>query len=785
MDEKSLEMLEFPRVKEILAGYTSFSLSREMAMKLQPLTDYERISLLLKQSGEARRLLSLEPYFSIGGITDVREAVRLAARDKVLEPQRLVEIQSALVAIRELRRNLGKLSKELPLLWSIAEGIVEQRQIEKNIGDCIAPSGELLDTASPRLIELRQRMRDVREHLVKKLEAIVRSSKGEKIVQEPIVTEREGRYVIPLKIESRKELKGIVHDMSNTGATVFVEPWATVELGNELRELVLEEKREVERILKDLSAEVGAHEAEICAGIELAAELDVALAKGKYARVVRATEPSLDAFDGKGVLKLAEARHPLLGVKAVPLSVELGKDFSGLVITGPNTGGKTVALKTAGLLSLMTQAGIPIPALPESSIPVFDGIFADIGDEQNIEQTLSTFSWHISNIVRIIKNTTRKSLVLLDELGTSTDPAEGSALARSILLHFLSQGTMTVATTHYGDLKAFAHTTPGLQNASLDFDPVTLTPTYRLRVGIPGGSNALATALRLGIAPGIVSKAREMLSGGSLELEQMLADVMTEKLKAESLSKDLEKRLGEVELRKAELDNEARRLMERERQVIQDMRDKVLREAADLQREIREALSGLRKEKSKERIEQAKKSLAAVQEKLKGESWRPKPQIGRAGAADDGRIAVGDTVLLKDADVRATVLSVSEESGQVEVQAGQTRLTLSLDNVVKIQSSPKVALPAPVRAVSRPSRRAVPMELDLRGKHADEVEPLLDSYLNDASLANMSEVRIVHGFGTGTVRAIVRDLLASHPLVKAFRSGGRNEGGDGATVVSL
>lgn len=795
MDDKSLEILEFPRIREILAGFTSFSASHELAVNLQPLSDYEQVSLLLTQSAEARHLLSVEPDFSIGGVVDIREAVKMAALGKMLEPRALLEIQGTIAAVCQLRGRLRKLAKELPLLWNIAEGIVELRQVEKDIGSRLAPTGELLDSASSKLATVRQRLRQAREQLLNRLEAVIKSPRGRKIIQEPIITEREGRYVIPVKVEFRKEIKGIVHDVSNTGATVFIEPWTTVELGNELRELVMEERREVERILRELSSEVGAHEAEISHSIDLVAELDLALAKARYADMAGAAEPVLTTFeeDGKGnggeqagVLRLIEARHPLLAEKAVPLSVEMGRDFSVLVITGPNTGGKTVALKTIGLLSLMAQAGIPTPASAETCLPVFDSIFADIGDEQSIEQTLSTFSWHVGNIVRIIKSATEKSLVLLDELGTSTDPAEGSALARSILLSFSSRGTMTVATTHYGDLKAFAHTTPGLQNASLDFDPVTLMPTYHLTVGIPGGSNALATASRLGLPSEIIADAREMLSEGAQELETLLADLMNEKRRVEALHRDLGKARDEVEQRNTKLRSELQRLEAGEQKVIQETRDRVLYEAAELHKEIRQAASELRKEKSRERIEQARKAVAAVQEQLQSDVWQATAG-GKTDeeAADESSIAPGDTVWLKEANLQATVLSVSEETRQIEVQAGRTRLSLNLDSVQKVVSAGGEATSQfiPVRRKLRGG--AVSLELDLRGKRADEIYAALDRYLNDAYLANLGEVRIAHGFGTGTVRDIVRDLLASHPLVKSFRAGKRGEGGDGATIVEL
>jgi len=793
LDTKSLEILEFPRIREILADFASFSASRELALGLQPSADCERVFLLLKQSAEARHLLSREPEFSIGGVRDVREEARMATLGKVLEPTKLVEIHDTLGAVSRLRSRLSKLSNELPMLWDIAQGLVELRQLEKDIGSSIASSGEVLDSVSPKLANIRQRLRQAREELLKRLDGIMKGPKGRTIIQEPLITEREGRYVIPVKVECRREIKGIVHDVSNTGATVFVEPWATMDLGNELRELALEEKREIERILRELSSKVGVHETEIRRNVELVAELDLALAKARYAQRARATEPAITSFDGErqgvegefpGLLKLVEARHPLLAERAVPLSVEIGRDFSVLVITGPNTGGKTVALKTMGLLSLMMQAGIPIPAAAESCLPVFDNVFADIGDEQSIEQTLSSFSWHVGNVVRVINGASKKSLVLLDELGTSTDPEEGSALARSVLLHFLSRGTLTVATTHYGALKAFAHATRGMQNASFDFDPVTLSPTYRLTVGIPGGSNALATASRLGVPAEIVDQARGMLSRGNQELESLLTDLVKEKRLVEDLRQTLERDKTELEVRKSELLKELQKLRAEGQRMARETKDDILLEAAKLQKEIRQAQSELAAKRSKDSIERAKKAVAVTQQELKSEVWKAKVVEGEEQAAAEGDISVGDMVWVRDADIEAKVLLVSHETGQVEVQAGRTRLSLSLESVSRAEPAVDASRRfVPVRR--RLSGRIVKEELDLRGKRADEVEPLLDRYLNDAYLSSLSQVCIIHGVGTGTVRDIVREALSSHSLVRSFRPGGQKKGGDGVTVVEM
>ncbi len=787
MDNKSLEMLEFPRIREILAGYTSFSASRDLAANLQPLYDYEEISRLLGQTAEARQLLGFDRGFSVGNVLDVRDKVGLAALEGILEPMSLVEVQQTLAALHELRRYLKSISEDFPRLWEIAEGIAELRQIEKDIGACLDPAGEVLDTATPALADIRRQLRDTRGQILEKLESIIRSPRGSRVLQEDIVTEREGRYVILVKMECRHDIKGIVHDISNTGATVFMEPTSTVGLGNAIRELVIEERRETERILRILSAEVGAHSEDISRSIELAAEIDLILAKARYARSIKAAEPAIIKPDAsptagnkrQGFLKLIDARHPLLGEKAVPFSLELGRDFSIIVITGPNTGGKTVTLKTIGLLSLMAQSGMPIPASKDSYLPLLDGVFADIGDEQSIEQTLSTFSWHMGNVVRIIRGATGKSLVLLDELGTSTDPAEGSALAQAVLRYFLARGTLTVATTHYSDLKAFAHTTAGLENASLEFDAETLTPTYRLTVGIPGGSNAMATAARLGIPDEIISDARAMLTEGSQELETLLANLMAEKQKIASLEKELKKERDNFARQNAELNTRLERIKNEEKQAIQEARDAIVREAAELHREVRQATAALKKEKSAASTEQARLTLAGVRERLDGEAW----QAGGGGekTGDAGIIKVGDTVLVREAGLTATVISVSEESGELEVQSGRTKMRLGLDSVVKTTPTREAATPAG----TQPEAKRVPLELDLRGKRADEVEATLDTYLSDAARYGLAEARIIHGIGTGTVRSIVREFLAGHSLVKSFRAGEHGEGGDGATVVRL
>jgi DNA mismatch repair protein MutS2 len=790
VNEKSLEMLEFPRVREMVAGYTSFAVSREMALALKPSHSYEQVTRWLKQSAEARHLLAIEPDLSIGGVYDIRESTVLAARGKTLELQSLLDVQRTLAAIRFLHNKLGRLAAEAPLLGGINSQIVTHAQLERDIERCISPSAELLDSASPRLAELRHIVKEKRVQILSRLDSVIKSREGEKMVQDPIITERDGRYVIPVKVELRRELKGIVHDISNTGATAFVEPMATIDLGNELREAVIEEQHEVERILGALSAAVGAEEGAISQNLKLVAELDLALAKARFADRCKAAEPLISGVktaDGNPgtenrILRLMNARHPLLKGKPVPLNIEIGRDFQGIIITGPNTGGKTVALKTVGLLSAMTQAGLPIPAASESYVPLFDNIFSDIGDEQSIEHTLSTFSWHVGNIVNILKQATDKSLVLLDELGTSTDPVEGAALAQSILSSFLEMGTMIVATTHFSELKAFAHVTPRLRNASLDFDPVSLAPTYHLTVGIPGGSNALAIASQLGLPAEIIDRARERLTKGSIELERLLSDLMQEKQSLANLKSTIDKEKQQAEELRRELQEELRMYKEEEQELLRQTRIRLVHDGDELQAHIRDAMEELKKNRSKEKLEQAQKALSQMREQLKGKAWQPAQTSQEEKAADD--FAVGKRVWLSGMNIQGTVSSPADSSGQLEVQVGNTRLKIAPEGLEKVDGSEKkIAEYYPLR--SQAVRRTASRELDLRGKRADEVEIELDAYLNDASLANLPEVRIIHGMATGVVRQIVRQFLASHPLVESFRSGKREEGGDGVTIAKL
>jgi DNA mismatch repair protein MutS2 len=791
MDQTSLDLLEFPKVREIVASFTSFSASKELALSLMPSEEPQLISILLTQSAEARRLLALNPGASIGDIVDCRAEAEMASRGKVLAKSTLVSIEGSLQEIRSLHAAIGKLKDKLPALWDISIGIKDLSHLESEIGRCLTPAGEVLDSASDKLSSLRQQLKTAREEILGRLDSIIRSRHSQRSLQEPLIMMRHDRYVVPVKAEMKKEIKGIVHDISNTGATVFIEPLATVELGNQLREVALDEEQEVERILRDLSSQVGIHCADISRNVALAAEIDLALAKARYAEKFNATEPVIaatdednqDAITKTNRLYLIGARHPLLGEKAVPLSIEIGNDFSILVISGPNAGGKTVALKTVGLLTLMAQAGIPIPAAPESCIPVFDGIFADIGDEQSIEQMLSTFSWHMGNIVRIIRDSTRNSLVLLDELGTSTDPVEGVALAQSILLNFLSNRNLVVATTHYSGLKVFAHQTAGMKNASLDFDPLTLKPTYHLTMGIPGGSNALSIASQLGIEPEIIATAKKFMSEGHLEMESLLSGLCDEKRRVEELRNSMESDRSKIDGLREELTSELQRLRVEERNTLRQIKDNLLLEAASLEKNIREATKEIQKAKTKTNIERAKKVLTRLHKDLESHAWQSK--LSRPILEETSAIAVGDQVRLIETGLEGVVLSVLVNGRELEIQAGDIKLKMKSEGVEKVSPFPTAAAFPSSGVKTNIEKKRGSLELDLRGKRADEVEPKLDIYLNDAFVSGLSEVRIIHGFGTGTVRQIVHDFIRGHPLVKSFGQAGKEEGGGGVTIVKL
>ena len=793
LDAKSIETLELPKILERVAALTAFSAGRECALSLTPTNDPETVRRRLAETREARDLLARHPNARIGGARDIREEVEQAQKGGVLSPITLLDIRQTIIAGRRLRSLILRNREHYPALARIADRIEPCEALDEAIAAAIDDNGDVRDDASPKLRQLRRDIAMAHDRLLEKLRRIISDPNMQRWLQEPIITQRGDRYVIPVKAEHKGRVRGVVHDQSSSGATVFIEPLETLDLNNQWRELQIAEQHEIERILRELSDLVAENSDELIWTVEALADLDLAFAKAEYADRLRAVEPELSDPASpprdQPLVNLHQARHPLLDPETVvPIDVWLGPDFRILVITGPNTGGKTVTLKTVGLLTLMTMCGLHIPAAEGSRVALFDNVFADIGDEQSIEQSLSTFSSHLTNITRILRAATPSSLVLLDEVGAGTDPVEGAALAQALLMHLLERGIWAIVATHYSELKVWAHITPGVKNASVEFDLETLRPTYHLRIGLPGQSNAIAIAQRLGLDPAIIEQARALLSSHDIELEALLADikqtrdaaqaeaeeVRREREALEQTRRELERRLAELEHERIQLLNqareEARRELEGVRAHIRDLMQRLAR-YADKQEELR----AIRRE-----IDQIEK------EELAPLKAPPLPDEAPAEEpVPDGPIQVGDTVWVPALGRTGEVIAL--DGDEAEIAAGAFRLRLPLDEV---QRRPQKKQPAQhaAPAVPTPPRRvaeAPPLELDLRGMRVDDMLPVLDKYLDDAYLAGVPSVRIIHGKGTGALRRAVREQLRNHPLVATFRPGDTTEGGDGVTVVQL
>ncbi|MBV9688877.1 MAG: endonuclease MutS2 [Ktedonobacteraceae bacterium] len=813
MHDKSLLTLEYPKILMRVAQEAAFSISKELVLALEPTADIDEVRLRLAYTAEAVQLLDLYADVSVRGAHDIRPLLARAARDGVLSTTDLLEVLETTRASIYVARLLERLDTEVfPLLHRLGVDIAQRPRIVQRIEETVGEDSEVLDSASPTLRKLRLDIRGANQRLQDRLRTLVNDFGN--ALQEPIITMRNDRYVVPVKAEHRNQVRGIIHDQSSSGATIFVEPLVVVELNNRVRQLQIEEQQEIERILRVLSAEIGQEAEALKIAVELLAEFDLQLAKAHYARLIDASEPRLNE---EGHIDLRNARHPLLTGKVVPINFQLGGDFFMVVITGPNTGGKTVALKTVGLLTLMAQAGMHIPVEEGSEVAVFAEIFADIGDEQSIEQSLSTFSSHLSRIIEILRSIETEQqraipairgrlaerlmkkderlgsrvMVLLDELGAGTDPSEGSALARAILTFLLGRQVTTVATTHYSELKAFAHEQPHVVNASVEFDIETLSPTYKLRIGLPGRSNALAIASRLGLDERIIQQARELLGSAGVRMEDLLEDLQTERKTAEDERFHLSMERAEAEYQ--------RRQLEDERHKLEEQRVSILNEArAQARRELEEVQSALAKLKvdvsranlTRERLGEARQQARRLEEKVIAlpQPVRSKKQVEVQEERLEGPLQIGDTVHVHSLGQNAELLALSADHNEAEVQIGSMKFRVNVDNLERIskrkaasdeRAAPNVILP---RYEDRP---AVALQLNIRGWRVEEVREELETYLNDAALAGMGTVRILHGKGTGALRAAVREQLAHHPLVKSYASAPAQEGGDGVTVVKL
>ncbi|MFN8535656.1 MAG: endonuclease MutS2 [Dehalococcoidia bacterium] len=790
MNDRVVRLLEFDKIRQRLAGHTAFSVSHRLALDLIPTTTLAAAERAQQAAEDARALLRLKPNFSIGGARDVRSPVRQAALGGLIDPLLFLDIAATLESARRTRDVIVRLGDQLPVLAEIASDLVDCSAIEEEIARCIGRRGEVLDSASAPLARIRGELRSAHDQLRSRLDHYLVSPVGKLVVQEPIVTVREGRYVIPVKSDFKGQVRGIVHDVSASGATVFLEPLEIVDLNNRWRELQLEEEREVERILRRLSADVGDDATSIVADVEVLAAVDLEIAKARFADTLQATRPVLMAPRGAWRLDLKSARHPLLGDRVVPVSVQLGGAYFVLVITGPNTGGKTVALKTVGLLTLMALAGLPIPAGAGSSVPVFTNVHADIGDEQSIEQSLSTFSSHIGAIISILRDATPETLILLDELGAGTDPVEGSALARSLLSHVVRRRIPAIATTHYSEVKVFAHTTPGVQNASVEFDPVSLAPTYRLAIGAPGASNALAIARRLGLDRSIVDEARSLLSPTDVEIERLLDDLQRER---DALASERARLAAAGQAAESERSRlaEALSTVERDRaRLVEEVRADTLREADELLRVLQRAAAVANTAPtsgSGAAAANAAAEVAAARQDYARQARRPVHP--RRTPLRPRPLRIGDPVRLHRLGQVGELLALYPEREEAEVQLGAMKTRVRTADLESVSAQEASREHRRAHLESRPSLPPMPLspglQLDLRGRRVDEVFPELDRYLNDAYLTGLSQVRVVHGKGTGALRQVVRAHLAAHPLVREWGPAAPHEGGEGATVAAL
>lgn len=782
---KILKTMEYEKIQQRLERHAETNLGKELALGLLPSGDFEEVKHRLKMTDEAAMVVRLKGSPPFGGIRNVKEAIHRARIAGILNAGELLDLANTLFGGRRLKQHLEQVHEDhpIPSIEVLFEQISEHRQVEQAIRACIDENGEVVDHASHELARIRQEARTGVARIRERLESMVRSSSGQKMLQEQLITLRNDRYVIPVKQEYRSHFGGMIHDQSASGATLFIEPEVVVTLNNRLRELKLKEEKEIEKILRRLTAEVAGIADTLLINLDMLAQLDFVFAKANLAYEMKATLPRMN---DRGYIKLVRGRHPLIAEdQVVPTQVELGNQYTTIIITGPNTGGKTVTLKTIGLLNLMAMSGLFVPADDGSQLCVFDAIYADIGDEQSIEQNLSTFSSHLTNIISILKGMTPKSLVLLDELGAGTDPAEGSALAIALLEYIHSLGCRIVATTHYSELKAYAYERKGVINASMEFDIQTLSPTYRLMIGVPGRSNAFAIAERLGLPRSIIERAKGEVGEEDQKVETMIASLEANRLGAEAERATAEQLRREVEKLRTELSDQKQRFAEQKDKLLakaeQDARaavDKARKEAegiiADLRKLAMEEKTSVKEHKlieAKRRLDEAVPNLG-----------REKNQ-GSKGKTQVASVEPGDEVQVLSLGQKGHVVELAGTK-EVVIQLGIMKMKLALTDIELI-SKPKPKQPLAAASVKRSKSDDIRMELDLRGSNLEEAIIEVDRFLDEAFLANLGQVYVIHGKGTGVLRQGVQEYLRRHKHVKSYRLGAYGEGGAGVTVAEL
>ena len=786
--EKSLQKLELDQVLQRLSACAGSEGGKAACLLLRPTSDLEEVTLLLQQTTAASDLCARKGNPVFGDVTDVSSSLERAERGGTLQPKELLRVAGILRCARTIQ---GYVSPDDPstVLDSLFRSLTPNKYLEDKIFGAILSEEEIADTASTALSDIRRHMRIQSGKIRDSLQKVISSPAYSKFLREPIITIRQGRYVVPVKSECKNDVPGLVHDVSATGSTYFVEPMSAVNANNALRELELKEKKEIERILAELSAEAAGYRSAIDLDYQLLVQLDVIFAKAKLSYQMRAGEPIMNE---KGRVELRKARHPLIDPKTVvPISVRLGTDFDSMIITGPNTGGKTVTLKTIGLLTLMAECGLHIPAGDGSTLSTFEAILADIGDEQSIAQSLSTFSSHMRTIVDVVAQCDDRTLVLFDELGAGTDPAEGAALATAIIEFCRKMGSRVVATTHYAELKLYAMRTKGVINASCEFDVETLRPTYRLLIGIPGKSNAFAISRKLGLAEEILKEADSLVDKSDKDFEDVLSQLESQRqqmesarVEAERLRQETAKIKQQSEQYQAQLQKEKEKAMESARKEAQYIIEEA-RAAANLASEELKAMKKQLQDRAdttgfNQRQSELRRNLNEAEDKLRSaqpKKERPKPSRG---------ILVGDTVELLKLGTKASVIGINKD-GSLQLQAGILKMTAAPEEVYLLENENpyKEKGARPKHSGREMKLSAMPTEIDLRGMDAIEAICVLDRYLDEAMRANLTQVRIIHGKGTGTLRAAVQQDLKKNKYIKSFRLGVYGEGEDGVTIADF
>ena len=784
---QALDLLDFPAVRQQVAGYAGFPLARSLALSLEPTYSWEEVEALQRETAEGVAFLAESSDISLYTSEDVAPLVERAALEGVLTGHELLAVAASLEVQHRARSGFLRMPDSTPILLSLAESIPDLDEVRRRIVDSIGSRGEVLDGATPVLGQLRRQVRAAYERVAGALERFITSPTGQEALQDQVVSMRGDRLVLQVKTELRHRIPGIVHDASNTGATVFVEPFETVDLGNDWRELALEEEREVAWVLRELSALVGDARSDIMLGTKLTARLDLIMARARYSASlggVAALEPpgpgGPPAQTRPRPVRLVSARHPLLGEDTVPVTIQIDADRPVLVITGPNTGGKTVAMKTVGLLALMHQSGLHIPADAGSSLPVFDGVYADVGDHQSIQRSVSTFGSHMRNVIGILRHADAGSLVLLDELGTSTDPEEGSALAKAILNRLASEHITSISTTHHRSVAAHAQASDGMSNASVDLDANTLRPTYHLTLGAPGRSYAMSIAAHMGLTDDIMDDARSLLEPQHMLFEDWLKELQAERQELKARLQEADEARSRAESARMQMEARIADLELRREEAVRDISRELNEEFEEVRRRLQRAQASLSWTVSEDTVKKAAAEISAARDEMRE---APSARRGRDPGVTRERLKPGDVVDIRGLNVQGKVASVPDEGQEVEVAIGSVRFRLDAHRLSPAEPAEDSGQQEAVEYDLGPLLPS--LELDIRGMRVEEALIRVDEFLDKALRDGLSSVRIIHGKGTGALREAVREMLTDHRLAKSHSSEPPERGGDGATVVEL